>query len=160
MNKENDGFRERVILGSPIDGTIEYATVYATTGHKLFTVGTPLPEGSYSEQIKDDSLLREILKQTKRLHDRFDEKHEQLSQRHNPCMSTHQAADYLGMTPRGVRVAAEQGRLLGHKNPMSKSRGNRWRFKKAELDKHMQTPKSEPPREDISIYANEWTEIH
>jgi len=119
-----------------------------------------IPEMGQSESIRimvgkgdgtggDKSILLEILSTVKDLNDKFGSRQNLPS---DGWMSTEQAANYLMMKPRGVRVAAEAGRLPGHKNPTSKSRGNRWRFKKSELDKYMPSQKRKTSREDISIY--------
>ena len=98
---------------------------------------------------REGKILLEILAKVTSLSEKVDIRP---NPRADGWMSTEHAAEYLGMKPRGVRVAAETGRLLGHKNAMSKSRGNRWRFKKAELDKYMPSQKRKTSRDDISIW--------
>lgn len=96
-----------------------------------------------------ESILLEILSSVNLLHEKVDSHPSPMA---DGWMSTKQAAAYLMWTPRGVRVAAEEGRLPGHKNSASRSRGNRWRFKKSELDKFMRLQKRKTPESEISIW--------
>lgn len=105
-----------------------------------------------SMPTQDRQILLEILTAVKGLTKTFDPRRsEKHVLRTDGWMSTEQAADYLQMTPRGVRVAAENGRLPGHKRTTSKSRGNRWLFRKAELDKYL-SPQKKRAVPEISIW--------
>jgi excisionase family DNA binding protein len=102
-------------------------------------------DGTTDEMKEIRKLLKDILVKIDR------GASEQQNLKHEVWMTTEQAAKYLAMKPRGVRVAADKGRLPGHKNSSSRSRTNRWRFKRSELDKHMAAQK-QTKHQEVTIY--------
>jgi excisionase family DNA binding protein len=107
--------------------------------------------GCHFREGRDNDIQMEMLSILKRLAKSLDRQPDQ-NPKTEGWMSTEQAAKYLSMTARGVRVAAENGRLPGHKRTTSKSRGNRWLFKRIELDKYLPSQKQHEYREEVSIW--------
>jgi len=65
-------------------------------------------------------------------------------------LSTEEAADYLGMSPKAIREGAARGDLPGHKYPRGSRRG-RWRFRRRELDRFLKKP-SKPHTLEMSVW--------
>lgn len=103
-----------------------------SSNHPKADVSRLIGAGGLGEGISNDLLL-EILKSLQSVHEKLDRIIDPGMQQAENWMSTEQAAGYLGLSSRAVRVAAEQGRLPGRKN--KKSRGSRWFFKRGDLDK-------------------------
>ena len=108
-------------------------------------------DGGRLREGRDNNIQMEMLSILRRLAKSMDRQADQ-NPKTEGWMSTEQAAKYLSMTARGVRVAAENGRLPGHKRTTSRSRGNRWLFKRAELDKYLPSQKQNKHREEVSIW--------
>ncbi len=66
-------------------------------------------------------------------------------------MDTDDVADYLQVSPKAVRQAANRGDLPGHKFPPNRKQG-RWRFRKEEVDKAMCRRRPKPKRKGLTAW--------
>ena len=108
--------------------------------------------GCTLRETPDQDTMQQILQLVQSLHEKVDRLSEGNGrQTTRGCMSTEQAAAYVGLTARAVRVAAEQMRLHGRK--IGTSRKAQWRFSRADLDMWLKAVPRTPQRE-VSIWKN------